>query len=107
MRVLFDENVPRPLRRHLKGHSILTVTEMGWSGLKNGRLIAHAEAGGFDVLLTLDQNIKYQQNMSVISLSVLVVVAPDLKIKTLLPLVPGILACLDVIEAGQICEVRE
>jgi hypothetical protein len=62
MRVLLDECVPRKLRRELPGHEVLTVTERGWSGIKNGELLALAQAE-FDVFLTIDQNLKYQQNL--------------------------------------------
>lgn len=63
MKVFFDECVPRPLRKLLATHEIKTAQELEWGRLKNGALIAHAEQAGFDVFVTSDQNLKYQQNL--------------------------------------------
>jgi hypothetical protein len=63
VKVFFDECVPRPLRKLLAAHEIWTAQEMGWGRLKNGALIAHAGQSGFDVFVTSDQNLKYQQNL--------------------------------------------
>jgi hypothetical protein len=64
MRVLFDQATPVPIRPHLEGHEVRTAAQQGWDTLKNGELLAVAEAAGFDVLLTTDKNIRYQQNLS-------------------------------------------
>ena len=64
MRVLFDHNVPHKMRRHLEGHEVFTAEEMGWAELENGELLQTAEAVGFPVMVTCDQNISYQQNMA-------------------------------------------
>ena len=64
MRVLFDQGTPVPLRQHLPNHSIRTAFELGWSALKNGELLARAEAEGFEALVTTDRNLKYQQNLA-------------------------------------------
>lgn len=66
-RVLFDEDVPRPLRRDLPGFEIQTVVEAGWSGIKNGELLRRAETT-FDVFLTADRNLQFQQNTSKLNL---------------------------------------
>ena len=71
MRLLFDESLPNRLRRSLPSHSVRTVIEMGWSGTKNGKLLALA-AAEFDVILTVDKNIKHQQNLKMISIAVVV-----------------------------------
>jgi hypothetical protein len=63
MRVLFDQNVPRNLRQYLAGHEVFTAAQMGWQELENGQLLKVAEDDGFDVFLTGDQNMTYQQNM--------------------------------------------
>ncbi len=63
MRVLFDQGTPVPLRRYLALHAVATVFEKGWSTLQNGELLSTAEYEGFDVLVTTDQNLKYQQNL--------------------------------------------
>ena len=62
MRVLFDQGTPAPLRDHLK-HEVVTVHDLRWNTLSNGELLARAETEGFDVLVTTDQNLKYQQNL--------------------------------------------
>ena len=64
MKVLFDQGVPVPLRRGLRGHVVDTLFERGWSGMANGQLLDAAEAGLYDVLVTTDQNIKHQQNLA-------------------------------------------
>ena len=62
MRVLFDHGTPAPLRHDLVGHEVTTAYARGWSGLKNGELISAAEEGKFEVLVTTDKNLRYQQN---------------------------------------------
>ncbi len=56
MRVLFDRGAPVPLRRHLSDHRVETNCERGWSNLRNSALLDHAEAGGFELLVTTDQS---------------------------------------------------
>ena len=63
MRVLFDQAAPVPIRPFLIGHRVSTAAREGWSELDNGHLLNVAEAAGFDVLLTTDTNIRYQQNL--------------------------------------------
>jgi hypothetical protein len=72
VRVLFDQGTPAPLRHALVGHSVETAFELGWGRLQNGDLIDAAESSGFDVLLTTDKNLKYQQNLAGRRLSVVV-----------------------------------
>jgi hypothetical protein len=64
MRILFDQATPLPIRAHLRGHEVRTAAQQGWATLKNGDLLAAAEADGFDVLLTTDRNLPYQQNLA-------------------------------------------
>jgi len=63
VKVLFDQNVPRNLRRHLKAHDVRTSREMGWDTLANGDLLNTAETGGFQVFITGDRNLEHQQNL--------------------------------------------
>ena len=72
MKVLFDQGTPVPLRRQLADHTIDTVYEQGWSTLTNGRLLATAEQAGYDVFITTDQNLRYQQNLRGRRLAILV-----------------------------------
>jgi hypothetical protein len=64
MRVLFDQATPVPIRSYLEGQEVRTAAQQGWDTLKNGELLAAAEAEGFDVLLTTDKNMPYQQNLA-------------------------------------------
>jgi len=64
MRVLFDNGTPKPIARSLTGHQVSHARQIGWHELKNGELIRMAEDAGYDVLLSTDKNIRYQQNLS-------------------------------------------
>ena len=72
MRILFDHGTPNPLRNFLREHFIRTAYEEGWSALSNGDLLRLAEAGGFDLLLTTDKNLRYQQNLASRRIGILV-----------------------------------
>jgi hypothetical protein len=63
MFILFDNGTPAPLRYALKGHTVVEAIERGWDNLVNGELLTVAEAAGFEVLLTTDKNMRYQQNL--------------------------------------------
>lgn len=71
MRLLLDESVPATLRRDLPGHDVRTVVEMGWSGVKNGELLALA-AALFDALVTVDKNMPFQQNLAALPVALVV-----------------------------------
>ena len=64
MNILFDQGTPVPLRRSLVGHTVSTAYEQGWSTLTNGQLLDAAQQAGYQVLITTDQNLRYQQNLS-------------------------------------------
>jgi hypothetical protein len=72
MRIVFDQGTPAPLRVSLAGHVVLTAYECGWSTLKNGDLLAAAERDGFDLLITTDRRLRYQQNLDVRSIAIIV-----------------------------------
>jgi hypothetical protein len=63
LKVLFDQGTPVPLRNHFSSHHVSTAYELGWSTLKNGELLAAAESNGFEVFVTTDTNLAYQQNL--------------------------------------------
>ncbi len=63
MRILFDENVPAPLRRYFPDDQVVTVQQLGWSGIENGELVSRADTE-FDVLILADKNLRYQQNLT-------------------------------------------
>ena len=72
MRVLFDQGTPVPLRQALWGHCVSTAYELGWATLKNGELLRFAEERGFEVLVTTDTNLRYQQNLAARRIAVVV-----------------------------------
>ena len=86
MRVLLDENLPHKLRTSLVGHEVMTASYMGWNGIANGQLLSIAERHGIDVLVTGDNNIVYQQNMTDRAISVITLSATSWMIlRTKLP----------------------
>lgn len=87
MRLLLDESVPTRLRRSLTSHSVKTVVEMGWGGVKNGALLALA-AREFDAFLTVDKSLPYQQNLATLPIALIVLEANSNELVALLPLVP-------------------
>jgi len=93
VRVLLDECVPRRLKRQLVGHDARTVPEMGWASKRNGDLLALASAE-FEVFLTVDRNLSYQQDVSAFNIAIVVLVARSNSIDHLRPLVPRILTAL-------------
>lgn len=104
MKILLDECLPRKLRRDLLGHEVATVPEMGWASIKNGRLLRLAE-GTFDVFLTVDQNMEYQQNLHSYSIAVIVLVTKDIRLRALRLLVPALLPALEMIQAGDLVHI--
>jgi hypothetical protein len=94
VKILLDENLPHDLRHHLVGHDPFTVTFMGWSGTKNGELLRRAASAGFEVMLTMDDGVAYQQNPATLPIAVVILTAPSNDIDDLLPLVPAILKLL-------------
>ena len=106
MRVLLDECVPRPLRREFPNHDVRTIREMGWAGKKNGELLALMAADGFEVLLTVDQNLQHQQNLAAAGVAVVVMVAASNRLPDLIPVIPAVEAALTTVQPGDAVEVR-
>jgi predicted nuclease of predicted toxin-antitoxin system len=104
MKVLLDECVPRKLRRELAGHEVFTVTERGWSGIENGQILALAQVE-FEVFLTVDQNLTYQQNLEAFNIGIILLIARNNRLKTLLPLIPETRAVLENIKTGDFIRV--
>lgn len=104
MRILLDESLPRKLAFELTGHETQTVQRRGWSGLRNGTLLRTA-CQEFQVLLSGDQNLEFQQNPSTLPISVIILVAVNNRLETLRPLVPQVLETLKSIRPGQLVRV--
>ena len=95
MRVLLDECLPgRKLKPAFFGHDVRTVADMEWRGIKNGALLALAEAE-FDAFMTVDSNLRYQQNTPEVDLLIVVLRARSNRLEHVLPLVPGASAALE------------
>src|SRR5262245_47339898 len=93
MRVLLDECVPRPLAALLHGHEVVTVAGAGWAGKKNGELLRLA-GSRYDVFVTIDQNLEYQQHLRDAPLAVVVLVSRSNRFRDLEPLLPKLLEAL-------------
>jgi predicted nuclease of predicted toxin-antitoxin system len=89
MKILLDECITKRLKPHLSQHEVATVTEKGWSGLKNDQLMTAATLKGFDLLLTIDKNLQHQQNIGNYSLIVVVLNSPSSKLEILIPFLPS------------------
>jgi hypothetical protein len=105
MRVLLDECVPRALRKELLAHEVMTVAEVGWAGVKNGELLQLA-ARQFEVLLTVDRNLEYQQDFAGLALAVIVVHAPSNDVAVLRPLMAAVLAAISETKPGKVTHIR-
>ena len=89
MRLLLDECIPARLRKALPSHAVTTAGQAGWSGVKNGKLLALA-AASFDAFVTVDKNLPYQQSAANLPIAVLVLDAVSNELQSLLPLVPAL-----------------
>jgi hypothetical protein len=101
--VLFDQGTPAPLRHALAGHVVETAYERGGSSLKNGELIAAAESAGFQVFVTTDKNLKYQQNLDNRNLAI--VVLPTTSWPRLQQTLPRVVAAVAAASQGSYSEV--
>ena len=104
MRILFDQGTPVGIRDALSGHEVKTAAEQGWSSLLNGQLLSAAEAAGFDVLLTTDTNLHFQQNMDGRGIAV-VTISPN-RWTLVRGRLPEIVAAIEAAEPGKISIIR-
>jgi len=102
MRVLLDECVPRVVKNRLPGHQVSTVQEMGWGGIKNGNLLSAAD-GHFDIFITTDKNLRFQQNLKRYSFAV--VLLPTNRRKAVVGLLPALNAALESVRVGDFIEI--
>lgn len=103
-RVLFDENLPRLLRRNLPEFHISTVQEEGWGSFRNGDLLRRAE-GHLEVLLTADRRMQYQQKLTSFAIGIVVIVTPRLQLRVLERGLEPLREALSRVEAGQVIHV--
>ena len=103
MRILFDHDTPRPLRRYLAEHVVDTAGEKGWAELRNGNLLDNAEGEGYEIMITADQSIRYQQNLEHRRIAIVVLLSnkwPDVRMS-----IEDIRAALEGIQPGELREV--
>ena len=105
MRLLLDECIDEGLRYHFTGHECQTCRYAGLSGLANGALLAAADQAGFDVLITVDQNMPNQQSLRGRSISLLVVRARTTNLDDLLILMPDVLGALETLKPGEVVRI--
>ena len=105
MRILLDECVNQRLRHYFAGHECESAEYAGFSGLKNGELLDAAESAHFDVLLTVDRGLQYEQNLVGRKIAIVIFQTKSTALQELLPLVPACLALLNSIGPGEIAKI--
>lgn len=100
MRLLLDECIDRKLAREFVGYEVKTISQMGWAGTKNGQLLALAKTE-FDVFITVDRNLLFQQNLPQFDIAVIVLQVPSNRLAELKPLVSKVLVILSIAAKGQ------
>jgi len=105
VRLLLDESLPRRLARQLSGAQVDTVFDRGWSGRKNGDLLGAAQSD-YDVFVTADQNLQYQQNLRGFEIGVVVLAGRTNRLDDLLVLVPELLEACRTVSHGEVCVIR-
>lgn len=107
MRVLLDECVPHRLRNYLPQHECQTARRAGFGGLENGELLEAAENAKFDVLVTVDRGIEFQQDFGNQKIAMVILCAKSIKLNHLTPLVPALLERLELIRPGQVIRIGD
>ena len=102
MKLLLDECAPKRLRNDFPNHEIRTLDEVGLKGLKNGALLSAAVRQGFDVLITVDRRMPFQQNPAHLNLALIILVATPCRYQQLKLLVPRALGALETIKPGNV-----
>jgi predicted nuclease of predicted toxin-antitoxin system len=105
VKLLLDENLPHQLRHEVAGHDCFTVAFLGWSGVENGELLARAAADGFDVLVTKDAKLEYEQNLTNLPIAVVILRAASNDIDDLRPLIPALLIALKSLPSKAITRI--
>ena|ERR1700734_1651723 len=106
MRVLLDENLNWRLKRDLPGHDVESVPLLGWAGIQNGDLLRKAAENGFDVLMTMDSNMVYQQNFPIQSIAVIVLRAPSNRLVDTQPLMSQVMRALPNLQKGTLTVIE-
>ncbi|MBH8572001.1 hypothetical protein I8752_02925 [Nostocaceae cyanobacterium CENA369] len=102
MKIILDENLPKALKHYLSAYEVTTVQEQGWTGVKNGELMMRID-GVYDIFLTSDKNLKYQQNLS--RRSIAIIELPTNRLKLLSTITDKILAEVESISSGMYVQI--
>ncbi len=105
MKILLDECLPKDLRKHLVGHDCQTVPQAGLAGKANGELLTRAEQSGWQVVLTMDKGMPYQQNLEGRTISLVIIRARSNRLSDLLPHGPAILTALLSLKSGEVLQI--
>ena len=106
MRILIDECLDERFRHHVPEHECKTTRYAGLAGMENGKLLSAAEAAKFDVFITVDRGIEYQQNLRDRKIAIIILCAKSNRLKDLLTLLPACLACINAIQPGQVARIE-
>ena len=106
MKILLDECITKRLKSKLTEYQVNTVFEMGWSGLKNGTLMTKAIKNNFDIFLTIDKNIEYQQNLKSYQIAVVVINTASSKLENLEKLLPKFKQDINTFEKGKVFKIN-
>jgi hypothetical protein len=106
VRVFLDECIDWRLSRDIVGHDVKTARQMGWTTIKNGELLSLASKR-FDVFVTVDRNLSFQQNMPAYALAVIVLEATSNRLVDLRPLIPQMLAAIDAARSGEVTRISK
>ena len=101
MKILLDECIDRRLAQEIVGHEVVTVPQAGWAGIKNGDLLRLAQAQ-FDVFVTVDRNLSFQQQLPNFTIAVIILRAPTNRLKDLRPLIPQLTQMLPLAPKGEV-----
>ena len=104
-KILLDECLPRKFKTYFSEYDCVTVPEAGWAGKKNGELLSLAENAGFQVFVSLDAGIQYEQNLTGRRIAIVLIAARSSRLQDLIPRVQSVLAALESIEASQLVRV--
>lgn len=105
MNIILDECLPRQLAKALAKYHVKTVQDMGWSGVKNGKLLALIAQSEYHVFVTADQNLQYQQNLESSPICIVVLKLSSLRFADIQPLIPQLTSTLAAIKPGELIKV--
>lgn len=107
MKILLDECITKLLKKQLINHTVFTVANMNWLGMKNGNLMKSAIKEGFDILLTIDKNLQFQNNMNEYGISIVIFDSHNSKLETLVSFIPIFEKQIDSFEKGKVYIIKK